>query len=109
LSYQPWADTISAMELRYADRRLERLEMDAGFTAGFDRSIVRAFRSRVQFIRAAPDERVFYAMKSLHYEKLAGKRSHQRSMRLNDQFRLILEVEQWPRKRIVVVSVEDYH
>jgi proteic killer suppression protein len=45
----------------------------------------------MQYIRAASDERDFYALKSLHYEKLHGKRSHQRSMRLNDQFRLILQ------------------
>ena len=48
-------------------------------------------------------------MKSLHYEKLKGRRAHQRSMRLNDQFRLILEIEIVNDRTIVVVSVEDYH
>jgi proteic killer suppression protein len=45
----------------------------------------------MQTIRAAPDERVFYQLKSLHFEELLGNRSHQHSMRLNDQWRLIIE------------------
>lgn len=63
----------------------------------------------MQWIRAAPDERDFYRMKSLHYEKLKGKRSHQRSMRLNDQYRLILEIEEIKGRTLVVISIEDYH
>ena len=47
------------------------------------------FDRRMQFIRAAPDERVFYEWKSLHFEKLKGERSHQHSIRLNDQWQLI--------------------
>ena len=71
---------------------------------------MRAFRKRMQAIRAAPDERVFYRMKSFHYEKLAGARSHQRSMRLNNQFRLIVEYEgKSPNKTVVVIAIEDYH
>ena len=38
------------------------------FDAGFDRAIVRAYRMRIQLIRAANDERAFYALKSLHFE-----------------------------------------
>ena len=64
----------------------------------------------MQLIRAARDERDFYALKSLHYEKLKGQRSHLRSMRLNDQWRLILELERTPSRTIVVVKdIEDYH
>ncbi len=64
----------------------------------------------MQHIRAAADERDFYAMKSLHYEKLAAPRDHQHSMRLNDQYRLIIEVaEESETKHIIVVGIEDYH
>ena len=97
------------MEVRHADRKLERLETDGGYDAGFDRAIVKAYRKRMQMIRAATDERDFYGLKSLHYEKLKGNRKHQRSMRLNDQFRLIIELEEANGKRVVVISIEDYH
>ena len=47
----------------------------------------------MQMIRAASDERTFYELKSLHFEKLKGDRSHQHSMRLNKQWRFIVEFE----------------
>ena len=72
--------------------------------------MVKASRKRLQFIRAAADERAFYAMKSLHYEKLQGDRAGQRSMRLNDQWRLIVRLEEDDAgKQVVVVSIADYH
>ena len=72
--------------------------------------VVRSFRKKLQFIRAATDEREFYAMKSLHFEKLQGKRAHQHSMRLNKQWRLVIEFgKSESGKIVVVVSVEDYH
>jgi proteic killer suppression protein len=72
--------------------------------------MVKAFRKRMQTIRAARDERDFYALQSLRFEKLKGARSHQHSMRLNDQWRLILEFEgKGEKKTLVVVGIEDYH
>ena len=98
------------MEVRFADKDLERLEADFRFTAGLSPAIVKAFRKRMQLIRDAPDERAFYAMKSLHYERLSGNRRHQHSMRLNRQYRLILEYElSSDGKVVVIVSIEDYH
>lgn len=98
------------MDVSFADKDLDRLETDVGFTAGFSRAVVTAFRKRIQMIRAAPDERVFYGLKSLHFEKLKGDRSHQHSMRLNDEWRLIIELtQQSGRKVVVIVGIEDYH
>lgn len=98
------------MEVRFRGGDLDRLETDPEFNAGFDVAIVRRFRKTMQLIRAAPDERTFYQMKSLHYEKLKGRRSHQRSIRLNDQWRLILKIEhQEDGKLVIIVTIEDYH
>lgn len=98
------------MEVEFADDSLRRLESDSGFDAGFGRDVVRAFRKRIQFIRAARDERDFYAMRSLNFEKLKGKREGQHSMRLNDQWRLILElVKRNDGKVVVIVEIADYH
>ena len=97
------------MDVAFADDELERLEVDLSFTAGFDAAIVRSYRKLLQIIRDAPDERVFYALKSLHYEKLKGKKAHQRSMRLNIQWRLILEIVASSEKTVVIISIEDYH
>jgi len=98
------------MEVRFKDDSLDRLETDESYDGGLSQALVKAFRKRMQFIRSAHDERDFYAMKSLHFEKLKGKRAHQHSMRLNDQFRLILEFEgSKTEKTVVVVTIEDYH
>jgi proteic killer suppression protein len=98
------------MLVRFKLAELERLEAEVGYTAGHSAVVVTAFRKRMQQIRAAPDERTFYALKSLHFEKLKGNRAHQRSMRLNDQWRLILEFSEEPSGKIVViVDIEDYH
>lgn len=98
------------MDVEFEDDQLRRLEAEVTFTAGFEPAIVKAYRKRLQLIRAAVDERAFYAMKSLHYEKLKGDRSGQSSMRLNDQWRLILRiVHKDPDKVVVIVSVVDYH
>ena len=98
------------MEVRYKDASLDRLETDPAYAGGYDQAIVRAFRLRIQTIRAAPDERTFYELKSLHFEKLKGNRSHQHSMRLNSQWRLILEFDGSGSAKVVcIVGIEDYH
>ena len=101
---------MASMEVEFEDSSLRRLEADPGFTAGYDAAIVKAFRKRMQFIRAAVDERAFYAMKSLHYEKLKGILDGQSSMRLNAQLRLLLRLRQdEDGKTVVVISIADYH
>jgi toxin HigB-1 len=96
------------VKVRFADSDLE--QVDTGNGEVVSDAVTRAFRKRMQLIRAAPDERDFYALKSLHFEKLKGNRSHQHSMRLNDQFRLILQYEGvGADKVVVIVGVEDYH
>ena len=96
------------MDVEFGDEGLSRLASDQTQDAGYSRGVGKAYRNRINFIRQATDERDFYAMKSLRFEKLKGKRSHQRSMRLNNQWRLVVEIEQNP-KRIRIVSIEDYH
>ena len=98
-----------AVEPIFRNEKLKRLDVGPG-DGGFPSDVVRNFRKRMAMIRAADDERVFYALKSLHYEKLKGDRRHQRAMRLNDQWRLVLELQGEGRDRVVVVvEIEDYH
>lgn len=98
------------MEIKFADPDLELLYTDRKYGGGRAPGVVAAFRKRVGTIEAALDERDFIALRSLHFEKLKGKRDHQHSMRINDQWRLILEFEgKGAKKIVVVVSIEDYH
>jgi proteic killer suppression protein len=98
------------MEVDFADPDLGRLEFDPAFTAGHSAEVVRGYRKVIQQIRAAHDERDFYAQRGLRFEKLKGKREHQRSMRINSQWRLILEINDGANPhRIEIVAIEDYH
>jgi proteic killer suppression protein len=99
------------MEVEFGDEDLDRLEIDIQFTAGFSREIVKAFRKALQGIRACADERDFYSRKGWHFEKLEGSRAGQRSIRLNKQWRLILEICDGAKnkKTVRVLQIEDYH
>ncbi len=98
------------MRVAYAHRDYERLAEDRSYTHGFGPELVKAYRKRIGFLSACTDERDIYQLKSLHFEKLSGNRSHQRSIRLNAQFRLVLEIRTDEQgKLIVVVEVIDYH
>ncbi|MBS2127339.1 type II toxin-antitoxin system RelE/ParE family toxin [Burkholderia thailandensis] len=98
------------MEVEFDDDDLDRLETDAQFTAGFSQEIVRAYRRRMQQIRAFHDERDFYALKALHFEKLKGNRDGQHSIRLNLQWRLVLQLRgEHPCKVVAIIEIVDYH
>lgn len=98
------------MRVRFADDRLRKVEDEGEHHAGLPAGVARRFRERMQVIRDAANERELYLWKSLHVEKLKGKRRGQSSMRLNDQYRLVFEIEHEPGGNVlVVVSIEDYH
>lgn len=98
------------MDVEFKDPALDRLETDAGFSAGFSDAVVKAYRRAMQHIRSASDERTFYARRSFHFEKLKADRAGQYSMRLNDQWRLILEIRgKAPDKTILIIEIVDYH
>lgn len=98
------------MDVVFDDDDLDRLETDEQFAGGHPQEIVSAYRRRMQQIRAARDERDFYALKSLHFERLKGARSGQCSVRLNSQWRLIFEIRgDHPCKIVGIVEIVDYH
>ena len=98
------------MDAEFDSDDLDRLETDPAFSAGFGPEIVRGFRKVMQAIRAAHDERDLYASRGLRFEQLKGKRSHQHSLRINIQWRLIVELRgTGQQKRIGIIGVEDYH
>jgi proteic killer suppression protein len=99
-----------AFEVRFKDESLEELQAENAKSKAYSSEVRKAFRKRIQFIRDAVDERDLYSMRSLHFERLQGKREHQYSMRLNDQWRLILEIQgESQKKTILIVAIEDYH
>jgi toxin HigB-1 len=98
------------MDVKFKDQSLDRLETDATYGAGFSDGIVKAYRKAMQHIRAASDERMFYTRRSFRFEKLLGDREGQHSLRLNDQWRLIVEMQGDAHdKTIHIIEIVDYH
>jgi len=98
------------MEVQFAKAKLRRLDAERGFTGGLSPALVKAFRKKTQLIRAAVNEQDLHAYQAIRFERLSGKRQHQYSMRLNDQYRLVVELEgSSPNKVVVVINIEDYH
>ena len=98
------------MEPDFLDKDLQRLEEDGSFDRKLPGEIVSLFRRRMQLIRSATDERDLRALKSLRLEKLKGRRQGQYSIRLNDQWRLIIQFEgKGPDKRVLILEIVDYH
>lgn len=97
------------MEVEFADDELDQLETDAQYTAGLSPALVKAFRKRMQQIRAAPDERDFYAIRGMRFEKLGRERKGQHSIRLNDQYRLIVVLLDKGRNALRIIEITDYH
>lgn len=99
------------MRIEVRDSVLRRIVEDPDFTPKrWGADAIRAFRKKIQLLEAARDERDVRAYKALRLEKLAGDRAGTSSIRINDQYRLILRFETDDDGRILVVlELVDYH
>lgn len=98
------------MEIRFADDDLDKLEIDPRFTARLPDAVVTSYRRAINYVRQAVDERDLRKRKSFHFEKLQGGREHQYSLRLNLQWRLVVELAgEAPSKVIVMCAVENHY
>jgi len=98
------------MQYAYEDDGLHRIYTGEDGDGGYDPGVVKAFRKRIQVIKNGRDERDIRVCKGNHYEKLEPPRDHQHSMRLNKQWRLILEWRGEGEDRVLwVIGIEDYH
>ena len=99
----------SHMEVRFDDASLDALETDPRVRPKFPTGVIKAYRRRLWQIRAAHDERDFYANRGFHFEKYQERDGHF-SLRLNDQYRLLIRFEQHSdEKTVVIVTILDYH
>ncbi len=98
------------MEIEFREKRLALIETDRAAETKFPVALINALRNKLIVLRAAPDERTLRNWKSLHYEKMVGRKGSQRSIRINNQWRLVFTIETTQRpNRITVLGVEDYH
>lgn len=100
------------MNFRFKKERIEKLYLEEKGAEKYSKAVVEAFFRVMSIIAAAEDERDIRAFKSLRFEKLEGERGKrgERSLRLNDQWRLIISIEYDEKgKLILIIDIEDYH
>lgn len=98
------------MKFIFQSKKIETLYYKEKGAKKYPAEVVDKFFSALAVIQAAQDERDLYALKSLHFEKLSGKRKDDRSIRLNKQWRLTLSVEKDASGNyVLILDIEDYH
>lgn len=98
------------MKIDFRDASLALIRTDRAAETKLPFAVIKSCRDKLVFLEAAPDERTIRNWKSLRYEKLKGTRNGQRSIRINDQWRLVFLLdEKTTPPTIVVLAVEDYH
>jgi toxin HigB-1 len=98
------------MEIMFADATLALIETEDAGKTKLPVPVIKSARRKLTVLRAAPDDRSLRNWKSLHYEKLKGGRGDQRSIRLNDQYRMVLTLDENTNPpTITILGIEDYH
>lgn len=98
------------MRLVFADEELSLIETDEAGATRLPIGVIKSARRKLTVLRAAIDDRSLRNWKSLHYEKLKGDREGQRSIRINDQYRIVFELdEETEPQTVTILSIEDYH
>jgi proteic killer suppression protein len=98
------------MDVVFADSTLALVETEEAGKTRLPVPVIKSARRKLTVLRAAIDDRSLRNWKSLHYEKLKGDREGMRSVRLNDQYRMVLTIDEGTKPpTVTIVAIEDYH
>jgi len=77
---------------------------------GLPIAVIRAAQRKIILLEQSPDERTLRNWKSLNYKKLSGDREGQRSIRVNDQYRIVFELLEDERPPAIrILEIDDTH
>ncbi len=82
---------------------------DIKFKLPFQKSIVQQYKNRIALLKSIEKISDLYSFKSLHFEKLKGEKTGQLSLRLNDQYRLIIEQITDEVVKILIVEISKHY
>ncbi|MEZ4658874.1 MAG: type II toxin-antitoxin system RelE/ParE family toxin [Caldilineaceae bacterium] len=98
------------MRFIFKNRDIELLYTERKNAHRYPAEAIKGFFKVISIIKNARDERDLMALRSLNYEALKGNRGHQNSLRLNRQWRLIVERQVDDEGRLLwIIDIEDYH
>lgn len=98
------------MRFEFRDKDLLLFYTEEKNAHRYPSGIVEAFFEVMAIIGNASSEADIRAFKSLHFEKLTGNRGGQVSLRLNKQYRLIIQIEKDEQGKFLwIIEINDYH
>ena len=99
------------MKVEFRDPGLEAIvRSGSGGGARLHPDVLRAAHKKLVMLESAADERDLRNFKSFHYEKLVGDRAGQRSVRVNDQYRFVFELDDTTKPPTInILDLIDYH
>jgi proteic killer suppression protein len=101
---------LGLMRIVFAADELALIETDEAGATRLPVAVIKSARRKLTVLRAATDDRSLRNWKSLRDEKLKGNREDQRSIRINDQYRMVFRLnDETDPPTITILSIEDYH
>jgi toxin HigB-1 len=97
------------MKVEFADDDLARICTDQAYRLGLPIAVIKMARRKLIQMHSAKDERDLRNLKSLNYKKLQGDRDGQRSIRINDQYRIVFVISESQPPVITVIEIGDIH
>jgi plasmid maintenance system killer protein len=91
------------MEVRFADHKLGLIETARAAETGLPFGVIAAARSRLNIVRAAPDESTLLKWKSLRYERIEGSNGINGWVALIDAWKLDLSLSTSQVPNVVTV------
>lgn len=92
------------MKIEFADDDLARICTSEAHKLGLPISVIKTARRRLIQLEAARDERDLRGLKSLNYKKRKGGTDGQRSIRINDQYRIFFTLSDDDNPPIITIT-----
>ena len=94
----------------FLNKEYNKIETEEAPQLKLPLNVIKATRKKLTLLKAAPDERTLRNWKGFHYEKLKGERKGQKSIKINDQWRMVFTLNNNTNPpTISIIDIEDYH
>ena len=102
------------MKVEFADEDIAQICTDQAYRLGLPVAVIRSARDKIIQLEAARDERDLRNLKGLHYKmhykKGKGARADERSVRINDQYRIVFTLSDEEHPPIIrITQIGDTH
>lgn len=98
------------MKIEFADADVAQICTAKAFKLGLPIGVINSARRKLAVLHAAPDERTLRNWKSLNYKKRTGDKLGRRTIRLNNQYRLVFTLDETKNPPVITIfEIGDTH